>query len=45
MYVAMRTRGIKDLLEAAEILFIFSGIASRGLPCVGKCHLSKWGSM
>ena len=38
----MRSGGVEGLCEAGKSL-VFSGIASLGLPSVGKCHLSKWG--
>lgn len=40
----LRDGGGRGLHEAGKIL-VFSGIASLGLPSVGKCHLSKWGRM
>ena len=36
----VRGGGVEGLCEAGKSLF-FSGIASLGLPSVGKCHLSK----
>lgn len=38
----VRDGAVKGLHEAGKML-LFSGIASLGLPSVGKCHLSKWG--
>ena len=37
----VRDGAVKGLHKAGEMFF--SGIASLGLPSVGKCHLSKWG--